>query len=49
VVEIYHHRAFSKVALDETEIEATLETRGPQHVEELMAALAEKGWSVDRS
>ena len=49
VVEIYHNRAFSKVALGEAQVEVTLETRGKSHVEELIAALTEKGWQVDQA
>jgi threonine dehydratase len=44
VVEIYHNRAFSKTALGDVQVEVTLETRGRSHIDELVAALAKKGW-----
>jgi len=46
VVEIYHNRAFSKAGLGEVAVEVTLETRGRNHIEELMASLAQNGWQV---
>jgi threonine dehydratase len=46
VMEIYHNRAFSKLGLGEVEVEATLETRGRPHIEELKSALAKSGWQV---
>jgi threonine dehydratase len=48
VVEIYHQRAFSKVALGEAQVEVTLETRGKSHVEELIKTLQEKAWQVEQ-
>jgi threonine dehydratase len=44
IVEIHHNRAFSRAALGEVEVEATLETRGRQHIEELIEAIGQKGW-----
>ncbi|ATB28089.1 threonine ammonia-lyase [Melittangium boletus] len=46
VVEIYHNRAFSKAGLGEVAVEVTLETRGRNHIEELMGSLAQNGWQV---
>jgi threonine dehydratase len=46
VVEIYHNRAFSRAALGEVHVEVTLETRGRTHINELVAALGQKGWAV---
>jgi threonine dehydratase len=46
VVEIYHNRAFSKVALGDVQVEVTLETRGRSHIDELVKALDQKGWKV---
>ena len=46
VVEIYHNRAFSRAALGDVQVEATLETRGRAHIEDLKVGLASKGWQV---
>ena len=46
VVEIHHQRAFSTAELGETDVELTLETRGPEHIEELRALLATAGYRV---
>jgi threonine dehydratase len=46
VVEIYHNRAFSKVALGDVQVEVTLETRGRAHIDELLAKLRTKQWQV---
>jgi threonine dehydratase len=46
VMEIYHNRSFSKLGLGEVEVEATLETRGRPHIEELKSTLAQRGWQV---
>ena len=44
VVEIYHNRAFSRAGLGEAQVEATLETRGRAHIEELLSVLHERGY-----
>jgi threonine dehydratase len=45
VIEIYHNRAFTHgTALGETEVEVTLETRGKDHIGELLQALNERGF-----
>ncbi|MFN7133086.1 MAG: pyridoxal-phosphate dependent enzyme, partial [Myxococcales bacterium] len=46
VLEIYHNRAFSRSALGETEVELTLETRGPEHIQGLKKFLESRGYSV---
>jgi threonine dehydratase len=47
IIEIYHNRAFTRsLGLGETEVEVTLETRGREHIEELTAALGERGYLV---
>jgi threonine dehydratase len=46
VVEVHHTRAFaSKVG--GTTLQLTLETRGPAHVEEILAALRREGYTVE--
>ncbi len=48
VLEVFHQRAFAtQAALGETEIELKLETRGQEHTEILLAALAEGGWRAE--
>ena len=48
VLEVHHNRAFMTGPIGDTEIELTLETKGPEHVETLVAALAAKGYAVVR-
>lgn len=48
VMTIEHDRAYHGVALGETAIEATIETRGSEHVEELLHSLHAAGYSVER-
>jgi threonine dehydratase len=48
VLEVHHIRAFLEGAIGDTEIELTLETRGPDHIETLLAALKAKGYAVVR-
>ena len=48
VLEVHHNRAFLPGAIGDTGIELTLETKGPEHVEALMQALASKGYEVVR-
>jgi threonine dehydratase len=46
IIEIEHTRAFRELTLNETEVEVSLETRGPEHVEEIMDALREAGFRI---
>jgi threonine dehydratase len=48
IIEIEHNRAFSKVDLGETTVDVTLETRGPEHIEELTRALAAARYEHER-
>jgi threonine dehydratase len=48
VLEVHHNRAFFQGAIGDTEIELSLETKGPEHVEQLIAALGGKGFQVVR-
>jgi len=48
VLEVHHNRAFLQGAIGDTEIDLTLETRGPEHVEQLTRALASRGYAVVR-
>jgi threonine dehydratase len=48
VLEVHHNRAFLAGAIGDTEINLTLETKGPEHVEQLTSALAAKGYAVVR-
>ncbi|MBX5484262.1 MAG: threonine ammonia-lyase [Myxococcaceae bacterium] len=47
VTEIYHNRIYSKTALGEVAVEVTLETRGRDHIAELLRVLTERGWSCE--
>ena len=48
VVEVHHSRAFSE-KFGDTTLLLTLETRGPEHVEEILAALRAEGYRVRRA
>jgi threonine dehydratase len=48
VLEVHHNRAFLQGAIGDTEVDLTLETKGPEHVEQLVGALAAKGYAVLR-
>ena len=46
VLEVHHNRAFMAGPIGDTEIELTLETKGPLHVEQLKKALEARGYAV---
>jgi threonine dehydratase len=46
VMEIHHNRAFLKGPLAEAQVKVTLETRGSEHIAELLETLASRGWVV---
>jgi threonine dehydratase len=46
VIEVHHSRAFSE-KFGDTTLLLTLETRGPEHVEEILGALREQGYRVE--
>lgn len=48
IVETQHDRAYYGVNLGDTVIDVTMETRGPQHIDELMAALSSAGYAHER-
>ena len=48
IVQVTHDRAYFGVHLGETSVDITLETRGPEHVAELLAKLAAAGYPFDR-
>jgi threonine dehydratase len=45
---IQHDRTSRNIGMDDTEVELDLETRGPDHVESLLAALRERGYEVEK-
>lgn len=47
VIEVHHARAFSH-KFGDTTLQLTLETRGPEHVEEILRALRERGYHVQQ-
>jgi threonine dehydratase len=47
VIEVHHTRAFS-YRFGDTTLQLTLETRGPEHVEEILRALRERGYHVQQ-
>lgn len=46
--QVHHQRAFTLLAAQNVEIELVLQTRGPQHVEQVMQALRAFGYEVAR-
>ncbi len=48
IIEIHHDRTFSNAALNETMVDVMLETRGFEHVEEIVKSLADAGYQVHR-
>ena len=48
ILEVFHNRAFSRVDLGETAVDVTLETRGAEHIAELMPLLDEGGYEHER-
>jgi threonine dehydratase len=47
VIEVHHARAFSH-RFGDTTLQLTLEARGPEHVEEILRALRERGYQVQQ-
>jgi threonine dehydratase len=48
IVSLEHRRGYGEVWVTEAEIALTLETRGPEHVEEIAAKLTGMGYEVER-
>ena len=46
IVEIFHQRLFHDVPAQLAKIDAVVETRGGDHVDEILGALRDKGFSV---
>jgi threonine dehydratase len=46
ILEIHHEREFVPLAFAETQVTLTLETRGPEHIADVVGALEAQGWSV---
>jgi threonine dehydratase len=47
VIEVHHTRAFA-TRFGDTTLQLTLETRGPEHVQEILQALRERGYAVQQ-
>jgi threonine dehydratase len=47
VIEVHHTRAFA-TRFGDTTLQLTLEARGPEHVEEILRALRERGYQVQQ-
>jgi threonine dehydratase len=47
VIEVHHTRAFA-TRFGDTTLQLTLEARGPEHVQELLQALRERGYQVQQ-
>jgi threonine dehydratase len=49
VVEVLHERAFARALASEVEVVFVVETRGPDHLEQLLAAIRATGHDARRS
>ena len=47
VLDIHHRRGFADIRVGDVEIELQLETRGPDHVAEIVQALEDRGVKVE--
>jgi threonine dehydratase len=48
ILEVFHNRAFSRVDLGETAVDVTLETRGAEHIAELVRVMDEDHYEHER-
>lgn len=48
VLEVYHNRSFMNAALGKTFLDITLETRGGDHVQQIISALGAEGYTVQK-
>ncbi len=46
--EVQHQRAFSSVSVERVQIEVVVHTRGLEHIEEILKAMREAGYSAER-
>ena len=47
--EVRHQRAFSSLSVERAQIELVVQTRGADHVEQVIAAMAAQGFAISRS
>jgi threonine dehydratase len=47
IEEVHHQRAFTDLPVLSAEVEFVLQTRGPEHVQEILAALGRSGFQAD--
>jgi threonine dehydratase len=47
IEEVHHQRAFTDLPVLSADVEFVLQTRGPEHVQEILAALARAGFSAE--
>jgi threonine dehydratase len=47
VLDVEHHRAGVRLGVDEVEVLMTLETRDPEHRDQIVTDLTAKGYKVD--
>ena len=47
IVEVHHQRAFTHLPVLSAEVEFVLQTRGPEHVAEIVAALERAGFGAE--
>lgn len=47
IIEVEHHRSGLNIGVDEVDITVTVETRGPEHADSVMAGLRRAGYTVE--
>ena len=48
ILEVFHHRTMLNVPPKGASVDVTMETHGPEHAAEIVAALARHGFGVER-
>lgn len=48
IIEVEHHRVGLALGIDKVEVQLTLETRDPEHLDEALHALRDEGFDVER-
>ena len=48
ILDVYHHRTMLSVPPKGASVDVTLETHGPEHAAEVIAALTTRGFGVQR-
>ena len=47
--EVHHQRAFTSLSVERVQIEVVVQTRGAEHVEQILSVAREQGYLVERA